>query len=316
MTGRIRQRLRDGPYRPRPRTRYARSGALRIAYELHRPLLHRRLLRRRHRPWLLLVQGLGYDRAGWDPVVPALRRHFRLVLHDNRGSGASDLSPLPFSVTDLARDAVAVLDAAGIERAHVLGVSLGGMIAQEVAAGYPDRVDRLVLGCTTPGWPSGYPMPSASLSLVARARSMPPDEATRVFTENALAPDTVARRPELVARLLRHRAARPHDAAGWAMLNSAGARYYGGRRAMSIRARTLVLHGADDLVVDPRNATLLAERIPHAQLRMLPGLGHLFFWERPGALTEPVSEFLLDDTAVPGVLHTGAVGDDGEEHAR
>jgi len=310
VRGRIRQRLRDGPYRLRPRTRHARSGALRIAYELHRPLL-----RRRRKPWLLLVQGLGYDRTGWDPVVPALRRHFRLVLADNRGSGSSDRSPRAFSVSDLARDAVAVLDAAGIERAHVLGVSLGGMIAQEVAVGHPDRVDRLVLGCTTPGWPSGYPMPSASLSLVARARTMPPGEATRAFTENALAPGTVAQRPELVDRLLRHRAARPHDATGWAMLNAAGARYYGGRRAMRIRAQTLVLHGTDDLVVDPRNGALLAERIPHAQLRMLPGLGHLFFWERPAALTEPVSAFLLDEGAAPGVLHTGAVGD-GEEQGR
>jgi pimeloyl-ACP methyl ester carboxylesterase len=308
---RLAQRLRDGPYRPRPRTRYARSGTLRIAYEVHRPWL-----RPRHRPWLLLVQGLGFDRAGWDPVVPALRRHFRLVLHDNRGSGSSDPSARPFSVTDLARDAVAVLDAAGIERAHVLGVSLGGMIAQEVAIGYPGRVDRLVLGCTTPGWPSGHAMPAASLSLLARGRTLPPDEAVRRFTENALAPVTVAQRPQLVARLLRHRASRPQDAAGWAMLNAAGARYYGGTRATTIRARTLVLHGTDDQVVDPRNGTLLAERIPDAQLRMLPGLGHLFFWERPAALTEPVSAFLLDDVAAPGVPHTGAVSDDGEEHVR
>jgi pimeloyl-ACP methyl ester carboxylesterase len=305
------QRLRDGPYRPRPRTRYARSGALRLAYEVHRPWLWGR-----QRPWLLLVQGLGYDRAGWDPVVPGLRRHFRLVLHDNRGSGASDRSATPFSVTDLARDAVAVLDAAGIERAHVLGVSLGGMIAQEVAIGFPDRVDRLVLGCTTPGWPSGYPMPSATLSLLARGRTLSPAESARRFTQNALAPGTVAQHPELVARLLRHRAARPHDAAGWAMLNAAGARYYGGTRATTIRAATLVLHGTDDLVVDPRNGALLADRIPHARLHELPGLGHLFFWERPAALTEPVSAFLLDDAAAADVPHTGAVSDDGEEQVR
>jgi 3-oxoadipate enol-lactonase len=297
-------------FRLRRRTRYAPSGSLRIAYEVQAPLL-----RGRHRPWLLLVQGLGYDRAGWEPVLPDLRRHFRLVLHDNRGSGSSDPSDRPFSVTDLARDAVAVLDAAGITRAHVVGVSLGGMIAQEVAIGFPDRVDRLVLGCTTPGWPSGYPMPPASLRLVSRVGSMSPGEAERRFTENALAPSTVAQRPDLVRRLLRHRASRPHDPSGWALLNAAGARYYGGTRQTTIRARTLVLHGSEDAVVDPRNATLLAERIPGAQLRMLTGLGHLFFWERPAALTGPATAFLLDEPPA-GVLHTGEVSGDGEEQLR
>ena len=88
----------------------------------------------RRRPWLVLVQGMGFDRYGWDPVLSALRRCFRLVLVDNRGAGRSDRPDGSFNVADMAGDVVAVLDAAGIGRAHVLGASLGGMVARDLRA--------------------------------------------------------------------------------------------------------------------------------------------------------------------------------------
>jgi pimeloyl-ACP methyl ester carboxylesterase len=96
------------------RTRYARSETLRIAFEL-RGTMHWR------RPWLALIQGMGMDRRGWEPVLSRLRRHFRLVLVDNRGVGHSDLPAGSFTVADMAADVAAVHDAAGIRRAHVLG---------------------------------------------------------------------------------------------------------------------------------------------------------------------------------------------------
>ena len=138
------------------RIRYADSGTVRIAYEL-RGALHRR------RPWLVLIQGMGLDRLGWEPVLRKLRRRFRLVLVDNRGVGHSGRPTGSFTVADMAGDIVAVLDAAGISRAHVLGASLGGMVAQELAISHPERVDGLVLACTAPGWPFTYPMPAASI---------------------------------------------------------------------------------------------------------------------------------------------------------
>ena len=116
------------------RTRYAASGGLRIAYELHGSVFTAR-------PTLLLVQGLGFDSSGWGAAIGHLRRRFRLVLVDNR--------------------------------AHVLGASLGGMIAQDLAIRHPERVDKLVLACTTPGWPFAYPM------ILARQRSAAGDPAVR-----------------------------------------------------------------------------------------------------------------------------------------
>jgi len=239
-----------------------------------------------------LVQGLGFDRSGWDPVAVQLQRHFRLLLIDNRGCGRSDVPEQQFTVEDMGRDVVATLDAAGIRQAHLVGASLGGMVAQEVAIGRPDRVDHLVLACTTPGWPYGYPMPPAGTRLMAATRLAPPEVALRRHVENALAADTVARRPELVDRLIRHQQARPNDPLGWSALATAGARYAGHLRQKQIAAPTLVLQGEADTVVDPRNAGLLGSLIPDSSLVMLPGLGHLFFWEDPDVFVDAVTAFM------------------------
>jgi 3-oxoadipate enol-lactonase len=265
------------------RTRYARSGALRIAYEL-RGTVHWR------RPWLVLIQGMGLDRHGWGPVLRRLRRHFRLVLVDNRGCGRSDRPAGSFAVADMAGDVVAVLDAAGIRRAHVLGASLGGMAAQELAIRHAERVDGLVLACTTPGWPFGYPMPAASVRLLAATARMPAEAARHRHTENALAagPD----RPDLVRRLLEVQSTRPPDGAALSAQAFAGARY-SSRPLARVQARTLVLHGGADAVVDPRNGRLLAVRIPGARLVTFPGLGHLLFWEDPDGFAATVASFLL-----------------------
>jgi 3-oxoadipate enol-lactonase len=269
-------------------TRYTRSGELRIAYETRGGW-------RARRPWLVLIQGLGFDRTGWDPVADLLKRQFRLLLVDNRGSGRSGSIDGRVSVADLAQDVVDVLDTAGLGRVHVAGASLGGMVAQEVAIGYGDRVDRLVLACTTPGWPYAYPMPVGTAALLAATRRMPPERALRRNVENALSPATVAERPELVDRLVEHQRKRRSDARDWYALASAGARFTGNRRQSGIAAPTLVMHGSDDRVVDPRNAELLARRIPDATLRVFPGLGHLFFWEDPAGFVAAVTEFLLAD---------------------
>ena len=267
------------------RTRYARSGALRIAYEL-RGTMHWR------RPWLVLIQGMGLDRLGWEPVLRRLRRHFRLVLVDNRGSGHSDRPAGSFTVADMAGDIVAVLDAAGIRRAHVMGASLGGMVAQELAIRHPERVDGLVLACTAPGWPFAYPMPAASVRLIAATTRMTAEAARRRHTENALSARTVRQRPEVVNRLLELQGSRPADSGALSAQAVAGARYAGRLRQARIHARTLVLHGGADTVVDPRNGRLLANRIPGARLVTFPGLGHLLFWEDPDGFAEAVVSFL------------------------
>jgi 3-oxoadipate enol-lactonase len=293
------------------RTRYARSGKLRIAYEL-RGMLHWR------RPWLVLIQGMGFDRFGWEPVSRKLRRHFRLVLVDNRGSGRSDLPAGSFGVTDMAGDVVAVLDRAGIRRAHIMGVSLGGMVAQELAVDHPERVNGLVLVSTTPGWPFAYPMPAVSVRLFAATGSMTREVAVRRHSENALSARTIQHQPEVVDRLVKLQRSRPMDPRALSAQAAAGARYAGRLGQSSIRSRTLVLAGAADTVVDPANGKLLADRIPAAQLMIFPELGHLLFWQDPDGFAAAVLSFLLatgEDQPAEPPRTKYAVADDGPAEA-
>jgi 3-oxoadipate enol-lactonase len=238
---------------------------------------------------LLLMQGLGYARRGWGPAIERLAESFRVTFYDNRGIGESDKPAGPYTAGDLAEDAVAVLDAVGDERAHVVGASLGGMAAQELAISHPERVDRLVLACTTPGGAEAFPIPAQTLALFAEAPTLAPDVALRKFVANSLsseAPD------ELVEEIYQWRLANPPDPAGWQAQAAAGTTYDGGGRAREIDAPTLVVHGTEDNVVDTRNADLLAGLIPDARVELLDGCGHLMFWEQPERFGAVVEEFL------------------------
>jgi pimeloyl-ACP methyl ester carboxylesterase len=232
---------------------------------------------------LLLVQGLGYARWGWEPVLEALARSFDVILYDNRGIGASDAPPGPYTAAGLAADALQVLDEAEVERAHVVGTSLGGMVAQELALTAPERVDRLVLASTTPGGAGAYPMPEQTVRLMTSGATL------RQFVENALAPDADS---AIVERILVHREATAQPFEAWSAQAAAGAAFDAFDRIGLIEAPTLVLTGTEDAVVDPRNSTLLAERIPDVRLELFEGGGHLFFWEHPDRFVDVVTEFL------------------------
>jgi 3-oxoadipate enol-lactonase len=259
-------------------TAAAEASGVRIAWE-----------RRGSGEPLLLIHGLGYARWGWEPVADSLAERHEVVLFDNRGIGESDAPPGLYSVRMLAEDAVAVLDAAGLERAHVLGTSLGGMVALQLALDWPERVDRLVLVCTTPGGKAAVPMPERTTRLLEEAPGLPAEVALRRFVENAFGPhpDT-----ELVERILKHRLATAQPPAAWTAQAAAGASFDVWDRVPELRMPTLVLTGDEDAVVDPRNSDLLATRIPGARLETFPGAGHLFFWEQPERFVEVVTEFL------------------------
>lgn len=244
---------------------------------------------------LLLIHGLGYARWGWEPVLPGLAERFDVILFDNRGIGESDAPPGPYTAAEMADDALRVLDEAEVDRAHVVGTSLGGMVAQELALAHPDRVDRLVLACTTPGGPRAHPMPQQTVALMAEAATLEPAVALRRFVENALSPGTAAGRPELVDRIMTHRLATAQDPATWAAQAAAGATFDAYDRLGGLGAPTLVQHGAEDVVVDPRNGELLAELLPDARLDPFAGTGHLFFWEEPERFVSSVSSFLGRD---------------------
>jgi 3-oxoadipate enol-lactonase len=242
-------------------------------------------------PPLLLVHGLGYDSAGWGPLLPLLSARFTVVRFDNRGTGESGTSRLPFTVRSLAGDAGAVLAAAGIERAHVLGISLGGLVAQELAVSSPRVVGRLVLAGTTPGGPRSFGPPKPLLRLFAQAPTIPRDELLHRLVVNALGPDAS---PELVGEIFAYRRSTAPGLSPWLAQAAAGAWFGITGRSGAIAAPTLVVHGSADNVVDPRNGRLLADGIPGARFVAFEDAGHLLYWEHPERFASVVGGFLAE----------------------
>jgi pimeloyl-ACP methyl ester carboxylesterase len=238
---------------------------------------------------LLLIQGLGYGRNGWGPARGLLAKRFQVVSFDNRGAGESDVPPGPYTTAQLADDALAVLDATEIEGANVIGLSLGGMVAQELVLAWPERVRKLVLCSTTPGGATSFPMPEQTVALMTRAPELDPRDALHRFVVNALAPDPPA---ELVQEIVAYRVANPPDPAGWWALAGAGSAHDALGRLSAIRVPTLIVHGTADNVVDVRNARLLVDAIQDARLELFEGVGHLLPWERPDEFCALVEEFL------------------------
>ena len=238
---------------------------------------------------VLLVQGLGYARWGWEPVADRLAERHEVILFDNRGIGESDAPLGAYSASEMAEDTLGVLDEAGVERGHVVATSLGGMVAQELALAAPERVEKLVLVCTTPGGPNAAPMPEQTLRLMAEAPTLEPQVALRKFVENALSPDP----PDgIVERILAHRLETNQPLSAWLSQAAAGMTFDAWDRLPGLEIPTLVVHGTADVVVDPANAELLAERIPDSRVELFPGCGHLLFWEEPERFRQVVEEFL------------------------
>jgi pimeloyl-ACP methyl ester carboxylesterase len=238
-------------------------------------------------PPLLLIQGIGLARWGWGHALDLLAERFDVLAYDNRGIGESDAPAGPYSISMLADDALMVLDEAGVSKSHVLGASLGGMVAQHLAVEHPERVDHLVLVCTTPGRNEAFPVPEPTVRLFAETAGLDRETAITMFTPNAL---SAAANDELVRRIVALRLEKPQDAGAWGAQVAAGAGFEGVDLSR-IEAPTLVLHGSADNVVDIRNAALLAEGIRDARSQVLQG-GHMFWWEIPDEFAAVVGDFL------------------------
>jgi len=241
---------------------------------------------------VLFVHGLGYDQRGWGPAPERLAERFRVITFDNRGVGESDAPPGPYSTAEMAADAAAVLTDAGVERAHVVGTSLGGLIAQDLALRSPQRVLTLVLSSTTPGGENALPMPQRGVERFAAFAEDPSPENLRGLVENSLSAATIASRTELVEEIYRYRLEHRPRLEDWLAQAAAGAAFSSLAALATLERPTLVIHGLDDNVVDYRNGELIAQAVSGAELVLLPDTGHLCFWERPAAFVDAVATFL------------------------
>jgi pimeloyl-ACP methyl ester carboxylesterase len=232
-------------------------------------------------PPLLLLNGIWGEVTAWRPVLPYLTG-FKTIAFDAPGIGDTEIPPYPMSLAALARFAVGVLDAVGERRAHVLGISFGGILAQQVATIAPPRVDRLVLVSTTSGL---LHLPGQPAALLRLMNPLPTDRAGaaagRTFGGR------VRREPALLQRL--HLAA-PRSVEAYFHRLSGLTGWWG--MPWSIRQPTLVLTGDDDPIVPATNSRILASLIPGAQLEIVAGGGHLMLFDSPAEAGPLVSGFL------------------------
>jgi len=242
---------------------------------------------------------MGANSLHWgEPFLTALEGDFELVLYDHRGIGRSAPLKGDLTIAGLAADALALLDVLEIEHAHVLGVSMGGMVAQELALVAPQRIRTLTLGCTSCGGTQSKPTsPQIVQRLTAAILSGDVDRVLRTGFELVVSPEHASDAAHYAAFVA---AAKHHPASLPVLMDQKIAieAHDAYARLRSITAPTLVIHGTADELLEPINGDLVASLIPGARLELLENAGHLFFWELPERTAQLVRAFALS-AAIP-----------------
>ncbi|MCH8814798.1 MAG: alpha/beta fold hydrolase [Chloroflexi bacterium] len=243
-------------------------------------------------PPLLMLRGLGGQASTWgEPLLSGLRDNFTVIRMNHRGVGLSELPNEPFTMQTMAADAATLLEALDIDRAHVLSVSMGGMVAQELVLNHPESVNGLILGCTLPGGPNAViASPEITVLLLPDQSLSRADQARRswgAITTQAMIDDGVFLEEMLRIGL---EVPTPPEVIGQQVAAVQGFDAYD--RLPSIKHPTLIIHGDADILVPAENGRILHERIPGSTLEIIPGGAHMFFWEQPVLTARIVVDFL------------------------
>jgi pimeloyl-ACP methyl ester carboxylesterase len=241
---------------------------------------------------LVMIRGVGSNVDHWYEQVPALSQKFQLLLFDNRGIARSSDPGGSFSIRDMAADTIALMEAVGFKKAHVLGYSMGGMIAQEMALNHPQKVEGLILVATDCGISLRIKAKPEAYELFSEMIRRGTNEAKVAAADCLFAKQTFENKPEVIQRYTevsqRFPASQKMLAKQWAAVTQHDAC----GRLQHISSPTLAVTGAEDVLIPPQNAALLAKNIPDAQMVSIDGGGHLFLIEQPRQFNQAVIEFL------------------------
>ncbi|MDQ0198315.1 alpha/beta fold hydrolase [Neobacillus ginsengisoli] len=227
---------------------------------------------------LLLIMGLSLNSKSWFRTLPALSEHFKVIVFDNRGTGLSSKPQSPYSIELMSDDANAVLDAAGVDSAHVYGISMGGMIAQRLALKYPERIRSLILGCTTSGGVN-HVQPRADVSMLMLSRASTnstPEEIAWATAPILYSQSFIDHYKDLIAEDIQKRIEIPILPYAYMLQLQACMAHDTYDEICQIKAPTLVIHGNEDRLVPYENGVTLARIIPNAQFLTVPGAGHIY----------------------------------------
>jgi pimeloyl-ACP methyl ester carboxylesterase len=244
---------------------------------------------------LVMIMGWGSSSERWSAVfVEELEKHYELILFDNRGTGRSDKPDIEYSVRMMADDAADLMDAIKVSKAHVFGVSMGGMIAQELVINYPEKVESLILGCTACGGAQGIWSEEIRELVTAFASDNPPEmspELQNNFLRLSFTPSFLKENRNAIIKGLM---ALKYRTPAFAMGRQAQAilKHDTCDRLSQIKVPTLVLHGEEDIMVPPENARILVNMIPNSKRQMLENAGHNFLAGIEDKVAGIVLEFL------------------------
>lgn len=241
---------------------------------------------------LILIRGLGSNADHWYPQVPDFAAHYRVIVFDNRGIGRSGDPGEDVTIQNMAADTIGLMDALHIERAHILGVSMGGMIAQEIAIHHAQRVKSLILVVTHGGGERQLRAEASVIQLI-RAMVLEGSLSSRIAALPAFFdPLTLKQNPACVQTYAAAASKYPADtkilSSQWRAVQAHDVY----DRLPAIQAPTLVLASEGDVLIPPGNSELLAKRIPNARLVTIAGGGHQILIEQPNACNQAVLEFL------------------------
>jgi len=244
-------------------------------------------------PPLLMIMGYSGQARTWGaPILKGLREHFTTITFSNRGTGLSDKPDTPTTIDQMADDAAALLDALNLNRVHVFGVSMGGMIAQAMALLHPKRVQGLVLGCTAPGGSHTETASPEVIAMMVPGPGMTREEMVRNAWPAIVTPRFIASHHEFLEEIMTEGFKQPTPLETLGKQMAAINNFDSYERLGQIKAPTLVIHGDADRLVPPSNGERLAKGIPAAEHRTISGVGHMFFWEAPEEAAAMITEFL------------------------
>jgi 3-oxoadipate enol-lactonase len=241
---------------------------------------------------LVLIRGLGSNADHWYEQTPVLSKEYRVVVFDNRGVARSSDPGGELSILMMAQDVLGLLDHLKIERAHVFGLSMGGMIAQELAIHYPERVSGLILASTHCGGRHQVTASEEVRSVLMDMIHTASDESKLKAAACLFYKETLEKRPEVARRYSEISLKRPASAKTLSKQWEAILKHDAFDRLPRIKAPTLVLTGDADVLIPPENSKILAERIPGAELKIISGGGHQVLVEQPEACNAAVLDFL------------------------
>ena len=241
---------------------------------------------------IVMIHGAQGDQSMFAGMASAFAASYRVLTFDQRGSGLSEKPDIPYSIAMLADDTAALMDHVGMASAHIIGVSMGGMIAQEFALRHPDNVRSLVLGCTTPGGANSIRLGGDALNSAYSTKPMTPEERGKALAEAAFTKGYIERHPEIVTSMIEARRNRPIDTAAFPHRMKAAMEHDTYDRLSQIRCPTLVITGKDDALISWENSRLLAEHIKDAEQVILEPAGHCFWLEQPEQSRDAIAGFL------------------------